>query len=653
MKELKLSSVENDSYQLNGAVKELLANRRAKMMMRTQLPYTETDDAIIFKSESSIEKVAATLKVIANYIDARVVYDAETGSALAEYKMREEDFLRFSENAKNIKDNHCDPIAFKEFTDILDEKMPARILYPLQLLSAYHLAFSQNSCNFSVPGAGKTSIVYGAYTYLKHCQDASKRVDKILIIGPLSSFGPWENEYEECFGKKARSQRINGAIPIEQRRLYFYEEAAEITLISYQSVVNLQSELEYFLQNNHVMVVLDEAHKAKNTSGGIVATSVLNLSKYCKARIVLTGTPAPNGYEDLYNLFHFIWPQFDVVKFNIAQLRDMSRTPNDPRIPKLMDYLSPFFIRIRKSDLGLPSAIENAPIYVPMEGSHKRIYEYIEERFVEEASRGTREEGLHGYLVKARLIRLRQAATNPALLREPISSFAEESGEELVSVEAEDAAMMHEIMRFYSEQVPAKYKRCLELVRSILDKGEKVIIWVTFIKNIEYLSSYLKDNGIECEVLYGATPIANESMSEEELAGTREGIVKEFNSINSRFNVVIANPFAVAESISLHKACHNAIYLERSFDCAQFLQSKDRIHRYGLPKGIDTNYYYILSEDSIDETIDLRLKEKERRMMDIIEHAPIPLFLNTTEEGDEDIKAILYNYVRRKARQNR
>ena len=48
------------------------------------------------------------------------------------------------------------------------------------------------------------------------------------------------------------------------------------------------------------MVVLDEAHKIKNTSGGITATSIMELAKNCTSRVVLTGTPAPNGYEDLY-----------------------------------------------------------------------------------------------------------------------------------------------------------------------------------------------------------------------------------------------------------------------------------------------------------------------------------------------------------------
>ena len=75
---------------------------------------------------------------------------------------------------------------------------------------------------------------------------------------------------------------------------------------------------------------------------------------------------------------------------------------------------------------------------------------------------------------------------------------------------------------------------------------------------------------------------------------------------------------------------------------------KDRIHRYGLKEGTKTNYYYILSEDSIDETIDARLAEKEHRMNEIMESMPIPLFDNASDDlGDEDIKALIKDYVRR------
>ena len=163
------------------------------------------------------------------------------------------------------------------------------------------------------------------------------------------------------------------------------------------------------------------------------------------------------------------------------------------------------------------------------------------------------------------------------------------------------------------------------------------------------LKEYLDSNGIPCQELYGAIPVEKNSEEDDEnLELTREKIVALFQEKDCPFKVIIANPFAVAESISLHKACHNAIYLERTFNAAHFIQSKDRIHRYGLPKDIKTNYYYILSQDSVDEVIDDRLAIKESRMMKIMETMPIPLFDNVSEDfGDEDMKAMIKNYVAR------
>ena len=130
-------------------------------------------------------------------------------------------------------------------------------------------------------------------------------------------------------------------------------------LLSYASVLSLTEELKFFLKKHRVMVVLDEAHKIKNTDGGVIAESVMTLAPYCKSRVVLTGTPLPNGYEDLRNLYKFICPTKDIIKFNITELKDMSKTSNDPRVDSLLNYISPFFTRIRKSDFGIPPAKDN------------------------------------------------------------------------------------------------------------------------------------------------------------------------------------------------------------------------------------------------------------------------------------------------------
>ena len=203
------------------------------------------------------------------------------------------------------------------------------------------MAFSQNACNFSVPGAGKTSIVYGAYAYLHNLpEDDPKHIDRLLIVGPLSSFGPWEAEYEECFGRAPKSKRLVGGVPKNDKQDYLISRyPCELTLISYASLISLQSEIGFFLRNNRVMVVLDEAHKAKNSSGGIIAQAVLDMSRYSKARIVLTGTPAPNGYEDIYNMFKFIWPNKNVLGFEVNQLRDITATGDTARVTRLIDNI--------------------------------------------------------------------------------------------------------------------------------------------------------------------------------------------------------------------------------------------------------------------------------------------------------------------------
>lgn len=653
MSKLILSAKDNNHYCISGDVVDLFANKRAKLLLKSKFSASLNGNQIDIECKQNIDYVADILKLAAEYISAEIQYNSDASQVLAEFTEREDKFNKFSKAAEAIKKNNYNPDDFKYFTEILDNNMPNRHLYPLQLLSAYHLAFSQNGCNFSVPGAGKTSIVYGAYTYLKkQDKDLSKHVDNIVIIGPLSSFGPWENEYEECFGKKAESQRLTSTLTKEQKKQYFFESTKELTLISYASVVSLKDELIHFLRNHKTMMVLDEAHKIKNTKGGITASSIMDLARNCSSRVILTGTPAPNGYEDLYNLFHFIWPQHDVIKYTVGQLHEMSKslTERDSRIVKMMENVNPYFIRIRKSDLNLPPVIENPPIKVQMGESQRRIYDFIEHNFIEEVSNSTSGSGLHDMLVKAKMIRLQQAATNPALLYFPLSSFTEESTEGVSLID--DRSIISDIMTFYDGSIPTKFKECLNLVRKIILSGEKVVIWTIFIRNIESLSNYLNNNGIPCRTLYGATPIADSSMDDDEYSRTREGIVKDFHDKNSSFKVIIANPFAVAESISLHKACHNAIYLERSFNCAHFLQSKDRIHRYGLPAGTITNYYYILSEDSIDETIHTRLAFKEQRMLKIIEQMPIPLFDNVTDEGNDDIKAILNDYIKRTTRKD-
>ena len=167
-------------------------------------------------------------------------------------------------------------------------------------------------------------------------------------------------------------------------------------------------------------------------------------------------------------------------------------------------------------------------------------------------------------------------------------------------------------MEYSANETPAKFIKAKEIIENIILNGGKVVVWAIYIKNILDFAEYLTSCGISCKTLYGATPVATGDEDDDEVE-TREKIIAEFHKSDSAFKVIIANPFAVSESISLHKACHNAIYIERSFNAAHFIQSKDRIHRYGLKPDIETNYYYLLSENSVDSVIHDRLCAKETK----------------------------------------
>lgn len=573
---------------------------------------------------------------------------------LQSFTNESENFNIFSTKAKDIRNDNFQNNSelvndFKHFKQNLEKNM-IRKLYDFQFLSSFHLAFSQHACNFAVPGAGKTSIVYGAYSYLKSLPNENqKHVDKIMVIGPLSSFAPWENEYKECFGKEPVSQRMSG-VSIDERKQHLYSgNPAELTIISHAGVNNLETEIKDFLKNNKVMLVVDEAHRIKNPDG-VWANSILEIAKEAKSRVILTGTPLPNGYEDLFNLYKFIYPfkYKEILNMHISNLEDMSKNDSieSTRVKKFIESISPYFIRIKKSNLNLPKVHENL-IYVDMDNHQRRIYNFIETKYIKSFEQNTSATA-KDVLNKAKLIRLRQASINPALLMKPLKDTLEindsfwdrDPSVNYINYDEfpDDSEIVKMIYNFEKTTIPSKFEATKELLQNnVFKRDEKAIIWTIFVQNAKELQKYLIDYGIKSKLLIGEVP-------QEE----REIIIDKFNNPNNdEFNVVIANPFSVSESISLHKGCRNAIYIERDYNCAMFLQSKDRIHRVGLKENQETNYYYLVSKDSIDSIIDKRLNLKAERMSKVIDE-DIPLFTRINDSDETDIiKALLDDYAKR------
>lgn len=635
--------------------KELIDNKRLLLSLKRLDHEIRGNDLLVpYKIADEANKLKALLDLLTRQ-GIKTSLSATMRIAVSSFERENQLFDILSEKAKAIRNNEFDDYVdltddLRDFRQRLKDTLK-RPLYPLQELAAFHMTFAQNSCNFAVPGAGKTSIVYAAYAYLKGLPKEDPRyVNKLLVLGPLSSFAPWENEYKECFGKDTTFQRLSGDLSLDRstklRHLYS-GDPAEVTLIFHGGVDGLQNDIIAFLKKHPTMIVVDEAHRIKNPDG-VWGRSAVAISKEARSRVVLTGTPVPNGYQDLFNLYQFIYPfkYKDILKVHYQNLEDMtiSSPLNDERVRRLKVNISPFFIRIKKSDLKLPPIQEHV-IKIEMDTLQREIYELIETRYIQSFQKNP-SATIKDILNKAKLIRLRQASTNPGLLTktlkhalandeingeyDPNSRFTTLSGTEI-----NDSEFFFKINGYSTSETPKKFIAVKELLSAKILPDGKAVIWTIFIQNAKELQTFLNEQGISTRLLIGEVP-------QEE----RESIIRKFNSPdNKEFNVVIANPFSVAESVSMHKGCHHAIYLERDYNCSNFLQSKDRIHRVGLAKDQVTNYYYILCNNSIDEVIDDRLRAKIAHMEAII-NDDIPLFKRIDEDDEtEIIKGLLKRHA--------
>ncbi len=503
---------------------------------------------------------------------------------------------------------------FQKFKSVVDEAM-VRPLREKQMRDAFFMCTMKKAGNFSVPGSGKTASVLGEYAYLKHIE----LVKRIVVICPKNAFGSWIDEFQSTFGDKDPLNALNihesGYQNINARKMALSLDSGKynLILVNYESSSGIEDELVNLVKQNSLLV-FDEVHRVKRIMGQR-AQSALRIAKDAEFVVALTGTPIPNGYIDIYNFLNILFPDEyqDFFGFTTGQLKE----PSNQDVEIINEKLQPFFCRTTKMDLDVPRANPDFITNITASSEQNQIFDILSKKY--------RNKPL------LRFLRVLQLETNPKLLLERLdfSDFenvlTDEDNPE--DIEYRDYSEDIKSLILKCQRTP-KFEQCIELTRTIVGGGKTAIIWCIFKDSIHRISAELERLGIPVCTVYGEVPL------EERLE-----LIEDFR--NGTYKVLITNPHTLGESVSLHSVCHDAIYYEYSYNLVHFLQSKDRIHRLGLPEGQYTQYY-ILEQHyltnfgvySMDEEVYSRLLDKEALMLNAIENDQLEIL--PTEEEDLD-----------------
>ena len=359
-------TVDSDSDDLIVTGRATLTDRRCRLFFKSVLGATETDTGWRCPRRhvplaSLIIRVNTFLERYGYQVTRHGVVDREVVRALE----RRQSFVRTREAAT----------AWRSGTSLLDLNSvkdrladfgwsPARVLRPHQEEGLAHALTAANAANFSVPGSGKTATALAvAASHL-----ASGTISLVIVIGPLACFGPWEHETRAALGHVLPVRRVRGTSRA-RREVYEGVRPGTLLLISYASAAADRLALIELCKVNDTMMIVDESHRIKRFKGGLWAPALVDIAKHARVRMILSGTPMPQGGRDLFSQLNVLWPGGE-----LTGTRDAFATRVDTNFVSVLNDVQPFMSRTPKQALGLrPYQVYRHE--VPLQGTQEEIYQ--------------------------------------------------------------------------------------------------------------------------------------------------------------------------------------------------------------------------------------------------------------------------------------
>ncbi|MGX5653892.1 DEAD/DEAH box helicase family protein [Geodermatophilus nigrescens] len=498
-----------------------------------------------------------------------------------------------------------EPIEAAELTAGLASAGFARELLPAQKLAVATLVRGHGGGNFSVPGSGKTTMAYAAFSLLRQ----AGQVDRMLVVAPQSAYEAWQEEARDCFSP-GRQPVVEVAPRLPRRR-------SDVVVVNYERAATgaFRAAADDWMAGHQTMVVFDEAHRAKRGAAGMHGQGARDLASLAAARLAMTGTPMPNGRNDLAAVLDLSYP---------GQGERLA-SPHTP-------YADRAWVRITKDQLGLEPAIVTLE-RVQLDDSHRRLYDAVAAGLAGEAAALQARPDL----AERALMRLLACASNPALLNGDEKSDPLSWPRQLPGL---DVPLAELLTALGGAARPAKLLAVAQAANEHAAAGEKLLVWTNFIGNTDALARLLAPH--QPAVITGRLPLRDPGAPTD-----RERELRRFRE-DSDCHVLIATPQTLGEGVSLHRTCQSQVHLDRTFNAGLYLQALDRTHRVGMPRGKRARVTLLVASGTIDEDVHSALTAKLTAMDDVLNDPTLRRLALPTKESDHaalhgqtDIDALL------------
>ena len=428
---------------------------------------------------------------------------------------------------------------------------------------------------FMEMGTGKTKTTIDSLGYLWF----KRNINAALIIAPKSVYTVWDKEIDTHLPDEIPRIKYLWKINKEKEWNKFNSSKdLKLFLINVEALSTKKGVdwCKKFLTLNPMnMIIIDESTTIKNPQAKRTK-NILELKYLSRVRRILTGSPVTKSPLDLYTQCAFLDPALLGHK-SYYTFRNRYCTFEEIYVPggnqmmvpsgyrnldELELKLKAFSMRITKDEcLDIPEKIYQKR-EITLSGEQKKIYETLRRQAL--ARFETETISVHNQLTE--ILRLHQIANGYCKSDEG------------------------DLIQFTNEKLKA-------LMEILEETDEKVIIWATYVHNIQEIIKALSEKyGSESTVsMFGETSVPD-----------RQEAVRRFQE-DPVCRFFVANPTTGGYGLTLTKAKY-VVYYSNNYNLEVRLQSEDRAHRIGQTKNVV--YIDIIAKDTIDEKIVKALARK-------------------------------------------